>query len=196
MSDMNRMIGESIRTVRVEKGMSLKDIAENAGISEDRLMEIENQESHPSLGLIVRLAEIFGVPVGRLMGDTTDSSFCIVRRKAGTAVSRFAQTGGRQPAYSSEGLGQQKKGRQMEPFLVTLAPEEVHRVGPSEHTGEEFIFVLKGRVKVTLLGYTDVLNTGDSIYFDSYLPHTVVCDGSEPATILAVIHEKYEMIIL
>lgn len=196
MSDMNRMIGESIKTVRIEKGMSLKDVAEKAGISEDRLMKIEAQESHPSLGLIVRFAEIFGVPVGRIMGGSADSSFCIVRRNAGTAVSRFASADGRTPAYSYEGLGQQKKDRQMEPFLVTLAPNEVHRVEPSEHTGEEFIFVLKGKVKVTLFDHTDVLSPGDSIYFDSYFPHTVVCDGDEPATILAVIHEKYEMIIL
>lgn len=196
MSDMNTMIGGNIRTVRLGTGMSLREVAEKAGIPEERLEKIEAREINPSLGLIVRFAEIFGVPVGKLMGDSADSSFCIVRRNAGTAVSRFSAANGRTAGYSYEGLAQQKKDRQMEPFLVTLAPKEEHRIEPSEHVGEEFIFVLTGRVKVTLLDHTDILNPGDSIYFDSSLPHIVVCDGDEPATILAVIHVKYEMIIL
>lgn len=196
MSDMNNKIGDIIRTARINKGLSLKALAEKAGISEDLLEKIEVQDNRPSLELMTRFAEIFNIPVGTLIGDSTDSSFCIVRRNAGTIVSRFSSANEKPPGYSYRGLGQQKKDRQMEPFLITLAPNEVHRTEPSEHTGEEFIFVIDGRVKVTLLDHNDILGPGDSIYFDSYLPHTVVCDGAECATILAVIHEKYEMIVL
>jgi transcriptional regulator with XRE-family HTH domain len=196
MSDMHKKIGDILRTLRTGKAMSLEEVAERAGISADQLQKMEAQQTSPPLELIFRFAEIFGVPVSTVMGDSADSSFCLVRRNAGTAVSRFAPAGGTAPGYSYEGLGQQKKDRQMEPFLITLVPHEVHRAAPSEHAGEEFIFVVNGRVKVTLLDHTDLLGPGDSIYFDSYLPHTVVCDGDEPATILAVIHEKYEMIIL
>ncbi len=196
MPDNAKKIGEVIKSVRIEKGMSAEAVAEKLGVSVEYLSEIENQQVYPPLGTVVRLAEVLKVSVGEIFGDSADSPFCIVRRDAGTATTRFASANGKNPGYSYEGLGQQKKNRQMEPFLVTLIPDEAHDTGPNEHIGEEFIFVLKGRVKVTLLDHTDILNPGDSIYYDSTLPHTVACDGGEAATILAVIYAKEEMIIL
>ena len=84
----------------------------------------------------------------------------------------------------------------MEPFLVTLTPAESPQVEPNQHIGEEIIFVLEGKVEVSLLDKTEILNPGDSIYYDSTMPHIVSCHGKEPATILAVIYAKEEIIIL
>lgn len=189
-------IGEKIKNLRLATRMTTAEVAEQLGISEERLVEIEAQKLSPPLGDIVKLANIFGVPVGDIFGDKADSPFCIVRKDARTAVSRFDASDGKSYGYSYEGLGQGKKNRKMEPFLVTLVPEEVHKIQRSEHIGEEFLFVLEGSVKVTLLDHTDILNPGDSIYYDSTLPHIVACEGEEPATILAVIYARDEMIIL
>ncbi len=196
MSDNNIEIGEAIKAVRKEKGLSLEEVAQKTATSVGYLEKIESGEVFPSLGLIVGFSELFEVSVGEIFRDEADSPFCIVRRDAGAAISRFATTEGKSTGYSYKGLGQQKKNRQMEPFLVTLNPNEAHEVEPNEHIGEEFIFVLEGKVEVTLLGHTDILNPGDSIYYDSTLPHTVACEGDAPATILAVIYAKDEMIIL
>lgn len=196
MPENSNKLGERIKTVRIEKGMALEEVSEKLGISPKRLEKMENEEEYPPLGFIVRLAEIFEISVGEIFGDSADSPFCIVRRDAGKAVSRFAAANGKSPGYSYEGLGQQKENRQMEPFLVTLAPDEIHSGEPNEHIGEEFIFVLTGKVQVSLLDHTDVLSPGDSIYFDSTLAHVVSCAGDTPATILAVIYAKDEMIIL
>ncbi len=84
----------------------------------------------------------------------------------------------------------------MEPFLVTLTPTESSQAEPNQHIGEEILFVLEGKVDVRLLDHTETLNPGDSIYYDSTMPHVVSCHGKEPATILAVIYAKDEMIIL
>jgi quercetin dioxygenase-like cupin family protein len=84
----------------------------------------------------------------------------------------------------------------MEPFLVTLNPTETHQLEPNQHDGEEIIFVLEGQVEVRLSDHTDLLNSGDSIYYDSTLPHIVSCYGNKPATILAVIYAKKEMLIM
>ena len=62
--------------------------------------------------------------------------------------------------------------------------------------GEEIVFVLEGQVEVRLSDHADILNQGDSIYYDSTLPHVVSCYGDGPATILAVIYAKKEMIIM
>lgn len=194
MPDKKSKIGERIKGLRIAKGLSIEDVSKKSGISESTISSIEGHMISPPLGNIISLAKVFEVSVGDFFGDSGDSPFCIVRSDNRKTVSRFNSTDGNY-GYSYESLGQQKKNRQMEPFLVTLSPAGASPVEPNQHIGEEFIFVLEGKVEVRILEHTDVLNPGDSIYYDSTVPHVVSCHGNEPATILAVIYAKEEMII-
>lgn len=197
MVDKSTSLGETIRTLRIEKGISLHDIAALTGISEDDFSRIESDELSPPLGTIISIAKVLEVRVGDFFGDTGNSPFCIVRKDNGAAVSRFSADYSKSCGYSYQGLGQQKRNRQMEPFLITLNPTNEHTQAlANQHIGEEFIFVLEGDVEVKILDHKDVLHTGDSIYYDSNVPHIISCHGDKPATILAVIYAKEEMIIL
>jgi len=196
MSEKNIKVGQRIKELRSARGWSIEEVEKKSGISEATLASIERHLISPPLGNLVNLAKIFEVSVGDLFGEAGDSSYCIVRSDARKTVSRFNSSDDKSSGYSYEALGQQKKKRQMEPFLVTLTPAEVRQVEPNQHIGEEFIFVLEGKVEVRLLEHTDILNPGDSIYYDSTMPHIVACHGEQPATILAVIYAKDEMIIL
>ncbi len=196
MSDENMTIGEKFKELRVAKDMSIKDVSLQSGIPESTISQIEDNVLSPPLGNIISLAKIFEVSVGECFGDSADSPFCIVRGDSRKTVSRFNSSEGKSCGYTYEALGLQKKNRQMEPFLVTLTPSESPQAEPNQHIGEEIIFVLEGEVKVSLADHTDILNPGDSIYYDSNLPHIVSCHGDKPATILAVIYARDEMIIL
>lgn len=196
MPDENSKIIERIKSLRVAKGMSMEEVSKLSGIPEETLSSFENHLVSPPLGNIVSLAKVFEVSVGEIFGDIADSPFCIVRSDDRKTVSRFNSLEGTSYGYSYESLGYQKKNRQMEPFLVTLTPVEDACVVPNQHIGEEIIFVLEGQVKVRLLEHTDILGPGDSIYYDSTMPHVVSCHGDKTATILAVIYAKEEMIIL
>ncbi len=195
MPENTSTIGERIKEIRIAKELSVEDVSKKTGITVETLDQIEDDKIAPLLGSIVKLAEALEVSVGECFGESADSPFCIVRSDNRKAVSRFDSTDGKSYGYSYEALGLQKKNRQMEPFLVTLAPTNVLQVEANEHIGEEFIFVLKGDVEVRLHDNTDILHPGDSIYYDSTIPHTVTCHGEESATILAVIYAKREMII-
>lgn len=190
MPDQDLSVGEKLKSLRLEKGLSQEELSRQSGIAESILKKMEDEDYAPPLGNIVSLAKVLQVPVGEFFGDCGDSPFCIVRSDNRTAVSRFSS------AYSYEGLGLQKRNRQMEPFLVTLNPTEAENAVVNQHIGEEFIFVLEGEVEVSLLDHKDILRTGDSIYYDSNVPHIIVCHGNKPATLLAVIYAKEEMIIL
>jgi quercetin dioxygenase-like cupin family protein len=76
----------------------------------------------------------------------------------------------------------------MEPFIVTLEPATVKASKTSAHDGEEFIFVLEGEMEVILGNHTDVLYPGDSIYYDSNIPHRVQCHQEKVTKILAVLY--------
>jgi quercetin dioxygenase-like cupin family protein len=75
----------------------------------------------------------------------------------------------------------------MEPFLVSLEPSETQQER-STHDGQEFIFVLQGEMEVRLGEEIHILQPGDSIYYDSTVPHLVKCHGKEITKILAVIY--------
>ena len=196
MSDPNFNVGEKIKLLRVEKGMSIEAVSKESGISELTLSGIEGHTVLPPLGNIISLAKVFEVSVGELFGDSADSPFCIVRSDDRKTVHRFSSATGKSGGYSYESLGHQKQNRKMEPFLVTLSPSEIVPLEPNKHVGEEILFVLEGQVEVQLADHTDILFPGDSIYYDSTLPHLVTCHGNEPATIFAVIYAKKEMMIM
>lgn len=77
----------------------------------------------------------------------------------------------------------------MEPFMVTLVPSKAKKE-LSTHEGQEFIYILEGAMEVTLEDFTDVLYPGDSIYYDSTIPHLVRCHGDKETVILAVLYAK------
>lgn len=195
MADKDLRVGERIKALRKKRGWSCAEVAERSGVAQQTIENIENHLFSPPLGTLVGLANLFGVSIGDLFGEAGEESYCIVRRGDRQSVSRFAESDASSP-YSYQALGQQKKRRSMEPFLVTLAPASSHQAEPNQHVGEEFIFVLEGRVAITLLGRCEILEPGDSIYYDSTMPHIVACVGEQPATILAVIYAREEMIIL
>ena len=181
-------VGEKVKTMREQKGLSLKDVADLTGFSTALLSQMENHLVSPSLGTIIKLASAFGVRVGDFLGETEGEPFTIVRKDERKKVSRFASKEGVKYGYSYESLGFDKKDRKMEPFIVTLEPATVKTSKTSVHEGEEFIFVLEGEMEVILGSHTDVLYPGDSIYYDSTIPHRVQCHQDKEARILAVLY--------
>jgi quercetin dioxygenase-like cupin family protein len=76
----------------------------------------------------------------------------------------------------------------MEPFIIDIhpSPEESHKL--SSHEGEEFIYVLSGEIEIFYGKETLKLNAGDSIYYDSIVPHDVHVAGEKDARIMAVVY--------
>jgi len=181
-------VGEKIKELRERKGFSLKEMADLTGFSTALLSQMENHLVSPSLGTIIKLARTLGVKVGDFLGESEGEPFTIVRKDERKNVSRFASKDGVKYGYSYESLGFDKKDRHMEPFIVTLEPATVKTSKTSVHEGEEFIFVLEGEMEVILGNHTDVLYPGDSIYYDSNIPHRVQCHKEKITKILAVLY--------
>jgi transcriptional regulator with XRE-family HTH domain len=181
-------VGERIKELRERKGLSLKEVADLTGFSTALLSQMENHLVSPSLGTIIKLARALSVRVGDFLGETEGEPFTIVRKDERKMVSRFASKEGVKYGYSYESLGFDKKDRHMEPFIVTLEPATVKAAKTSVHEGEEFIFVLEGEMEVILGNHTDILYPGDSIYYDSTIPHKVQCHQDKVTRILAVLY--------
>jgi len=181
-------VGEKIKSLREQKGLSLKDVADQTGFSTALISQMENHLISPSLGTLIKLAKALEIKVGNFFGETHEEPFAIVRKDERKTVSRFASKEGVKYGYGYQSLGFEKKNRHMEPFIVTLEPATIKTSKTSTHEGEEFIYVLEGEMEVIFGDHRDTLYPGDSIYYDSTIPHRVQCHQEKVTTILAVLY--------
>ncbi len=181
-------VGERIKDLRETKDLSLRQMADLTGFSTALLSQMENHLISPSLGTLIKLSRALDVNLGYFFGEGPGEPYTIVRRNERKKVSRFASKDGVKYGYSYKSLGYEKKDRHMEPFLVTLEPATVKSAKTSTHEGEEFLFVLEGEMEVTWGDHIDVLHPGDSIYYDSTIPHRVQCRKDKETKIVAVLY--------
>jgi transcriptional regulator with XRE-family HTH domain len=179
-------VGERIRKLRELKGLSLADVSQRTGISEEMLQSIEADAVAPPLGTLTKLARALEMKMGYLLTGGESRSFVITRKDERQPVSRHAAEQQSKYGYSYLSLSPGMRDRNMEPFLVTLSPT-VDEMPGSVHEGEEFIFVLEGEMEVTIGEHREVLYPGDSIYYHSSIPHLVKCHQNKPTRILAVL---------
>jgi len=180
-------VGQRVRLIREQKGLTLADLAQRTGLDEQVLSEIEEESVSPPLGLLVRLGKALEMKFGTLIASGEDRPYTVVRVAERRKMSRYASQRGTRYGYTYQALAPQKKDRSMEPFLVTLEPVD-EDVPPSTHDGEEFIFVLEGAMEAVIGDSKEILKPGDAIYYDSTQPHLVRPFGRNPVRILAVLY--------
>jgi transcriptional regulator with XRE-family HTH domain len=179
-------VGEKIKELREDQALGLEEFAKRVGISPSVLNQIENHLVSPPLGTLIKIAHGLNVSVSVFFGGET-SSYSLVRKDERKKVSRFASKDGVSYGYSYESLGFDKKERNMEPFLVTLQKTPMEAKSLSSHPGEEFIYVLEGKVLVQLGDHSDILEPHDSIYYDANMLHHVSAHECDEAKIVAVL---------
>jgi transcriptional regulator with XRE-family HTH domain len=186
---MSLSVGARIRAVRETKALSLQDIAQRTGFSESTIAQIESDAILPPLGDMVKLARALEMKMGYLLVQGESKPYTVVHKKNRKPVSRYGSQKTLRYGYTYESLAPEKKERNMEPFLVTLEPTSQDE-SPSSHDGEEFIFVLEGKIEVILGNDREILSSEDSIYYDSTLPHRVRALGDQNARIVAVLYTQ------
>ena len=180
-------VGERVKQLREEKGLTIEDVCQRTDLSQATIRQIEEELISPPLGTLIRLARALEMKMGTLISPAGPRPFTVVRADERKAFSRYASKKGARLGYAYQHLAYDKGDRSMEPFLLTLEPAEAEEER-STHEGEEFIFVLEGRVEAHLGEALEILNPGDAVYYDSDLPHLIKCHGGREATILAVLY--------
>jgi transcriptional regulator with XRE-family HTH domain len=186
---ISQSVGVRVKAVRERKGLSLHDVAQRTGFSETLIAQIEAGEALPPLGDLVKLARALEMKMGYLLVQGEAKPYTLVQKKNRKAISRYGSQKTMRYGYFYESLAPEKRDRNMEPFLVTLEPIQQDEA-PSTHDGEEFIYVLEGKIEVILGDQQETLEAEDSIYYDSTLPHRVKCLGDQSAKILAVLYTQ------
>jgi transcriptional regulator with XRE-family HTH domain/quercetin dioxygenase-like cupin family protein len=189
--------GERIAELCKTYSVSRKTLAERSGVSEELIRRIEEEGHIPDLAPLVKISRALGVRLGTLLDDHEELGPVITRAGNACAGARFitglpdAGPGGSKAAGDHKGLSfhalaADKNGRHMEPFIVDIERDAEQK--KSTHEGEEFIHILSGSLALEYGSETSVLNEGDSVYYDSIVPHRVISADGKPVRILAVIY--------
>ena len=189
MARENR-IGAKITTLRESLGLGVDELAERSGCESGVIVALESGEVAPSLTPLIKLTRALGVRLGTLLDDETELGPIVTRKDAAEAVTRIKslETASDAGVLDFFSLASGKAARHMEPFLIDVQPAVPGEHKLSSHVGEEFLFVLDGAIEVEYGKNRHVLEAGDSIYYDSIVPHQVRAAGDAPARILAVVY--------
>ena len=181
-------VGQRIKDFMAQKGIDMDALVAQTGLSADFLTSVVQDNVYPSLGPLLKIARALDVRLGTFLDDQLSTDPLVVRqaeRKSELSMLRGKDKPVELKFYS---LGKGKSDRHMEPFYVELLPESARDQQLSSHEGEEFIVVLNGRVEVVYGDDTYEMGPGDSIYYNSVVPHYVSCKGEQQASIYAVLY--------
>ncbi len=183
-------IGEKITTLREALRLSQEELAERCNCTTETISDLEAGKTAPSLAPLIKITRALGVRLGTLMDD--DDSLGPVYLPAGKAE----QAAGRSSLETASDAGdlrffslaEGRSSRHMDPFIITITPSGETNHVLSQHEGEEFLFGMEGCIEIEYGKEVYVLHPGDSIYYDSIVPHQVRAHDEQNAKFLAVVY--------
>ncbi|GJL96021.1 MAG: transcriptional regulator [Hyphococcus sp.] len=177
-------IGSKIRALRQKKGMGLVQLGQHSGLSTAMLSKIERGQNFPTLPTLLRIAMVFGVGLDHFFAQDQRPQVSVTRKK--DRLQMPEKPNSKAPAYRFESLNFAASDRKAEAYFAEFAVG-AEAAAHHQHEGEELVFVIKGRLTINIHDTDEVLDAGDSIYFDSSAPHSYQCAGSKPCTAIVVV---------
>lgn len=181
MDNQIREISQRLYDLREICDISVEEMAEKMEMSVEEYTSHEGGNADFPISFLYKAAEVLGVDMVDLMsGDSPKLSSCtVVKKGKGFAVKR-------NKGYDYKHLAYTFRGKKAEPFFVTVEPDNKTPTLHS-HEGQEFDYVISGKIIFYIDNISYELSKGDSVYFDSSLPHAEKAIGDKPAQFIAVV---------
>jgi transcriptional regulator with XRE-family HTH domain len=173
-------VGQRLKEIRTLRGLSMRELAERSGLNINTLSLIENQRTSPSVSTLQQLAQSLQVSITEFF-QTDRGTKKLVHQKQ----DKRPRIAFRQSAMEDLAAGMPRFGA--EPLIVTLEPDADSGKRPIVHTGREFVYCLDGHIAYTVDGENYLLEPGDSLIFEAYLPHQWKNVDPTPSRILLVL---------
>ena len=190
--EKNEEFASKMKSIRERQNMTIEELAEASGVKLEVLQAMENGEVIPSLTPLTKMARALGVRLGTFLDDTPQIGPVVTR---GGTTDNALYFSGREDVTNAtnleyHSLGAGKIDRNIDPFIIEIEYEEGEKE-LSSHEGEEFIYVLEGEIEVIYGKDTFIIGEGDTIFYDSVVPHHLHATGEKNSKILAVLYTPY-----
>ncbi len=163
-------LGEKLRGLRLKKSMGLVELGKHTGLSPAMLSKLERGKLFPTLPTLLRIAMVFSVGLDYFFTDERKRQLVAIVRKKERL--RFAEKmGSSEVAYRFQSLDFPANERKFNAFLADFESGPPGKIKLHHHTGVEFLYLLHGKLDLTIGSDVHSLDAGDSIYFDSTVAH-------------------------
>jgi len=173
------LVGRRLREMRTQRGFSLRVLAERSGLNFNTLSLVERAKSSPSVSTLQQLAMALEVPITAFFESGPVEKHVVFTPSDQRPLAVFGST-------QMQNLGKNLAGTVVQPFIVTLKPNMGSGDQKIIHTGHEFVYCLTGSLRYQIDQEEYLLNAGDSLLFEAYLPHCWENNGSDTAQILLI----------
>jgi quercetin dioxygenase-like cupin family protein/DNA-binding Xre family transcriptional regulator len=170
-------IGKKIKKIRTDKKITLDGIANETGLSIDYMKKIESGKEMPPVGTLLQIAKALEVDSGFLLRDQVSS-----RKTRAKAYQK------RTDDYAYSTLTPAAENKHLKAFRIFIESMEEHKGVSYQHEGEEFVYVLSGKIEVTVGQHVNKLKEGDSLHFNSGIQHKLKNVGKKDAELLVVLY--------
>jgi len=174
-----KSFGFKMKQLRQMRKISFESLANKTGLSQRYLKDIEEVRIIPPVAAVIQISKALSVDSG---------SFLSAEEQEAKERSKKESFYKRTQAYSYKTLTPDAETKHMKAFLVTIDPRQDHRMVDYRHEGEEFIYVLRGEVEVRVGENQNHLKKGETLHFDSGIPHKLRNLGDEEAKLLVVLY--------
>ncbi len=182
-------LGSRIRRLRLKKGLTLKEVSFLTGLSTPLLSQVENNIASPPIATLLKISKALEVTIGYFFQEWGSADrIVLVRREDRNETMLRIHEEASVVGYRYESLAYPRPDKHMEPFVVEVEPREENDMVFYNHRGEEFLFVLDGEMEFRGSDKVLVLGKGDSLYFDSHIPHALRGLKGKKASVLSVIY--------
>lgn len=172
-------LGSEIRRLRKKAGLGLEELARRTGLAEDYLTRIEEESEIPPVGAMLQISRVLSMDAGKLLTRAEEEDRD--RRKREGLEKR-------KRSYAYKTLAAGGADMHLKAFLVSIDPQKDHDMVEYRHEGEEFIYVLTGRVDVTVGENPYRLSKGKSLHFNSSMPHMLRNPGDTKTELIVVLY--------
>jgi transcriptional regulator with XRE-family HTH domain len=178
-------IGPKIRALRLKKKMGLVELGGHTGLSPALLSKLERGKLFPTLPTLLRIALVFSVGLDYFFSGAREKPLLAVSRQR-DRVKLPERQDGKDLAYRFESLDYPAAERRFNTYFAEFLPLAAEKSRPHAHPGVEFLIVLEGSLSLRVGDAEHVLEEGDSIYFDSSVPHAYRRSGAHACSAVVV----------
>jgi len=170
-------IGKRIKAHRTRKKLTLDQLANDTGYSTDYLKQIESGKEIPPVGTLLQISRALHIDSGDLLQDQKQA-----RDKRADAYAKRTKN----YAYTTLTPGAEHK--HLKAFRILIKAGQAHQGVGYQHEGEEFVYVLRGTIELTVGEHVNHLKFGDSLHFNSGIQHHMRNVGDEDAELMVVVY--------
>jgi len=172
-------LGSRVRRLRENQGMTVEELAEATGQAPEFIQKVEKDDLTPSVSFLLRFASAMDLSPATVLKEEEKR---VIRDMRAREFMKRTQN------YSYQTLSTGGERDHLRAFMITIEPRQAHKPVAYKHEGEEFIFVMEGELKLTLGRKVHHLKRGESVHFNSDIPHRLRSVSDETTKCMVVLY--------